>query len=275
MSNNKFLFISQEIAPYITSTQMADLGKALPVSVAGKKNEVRTFMPKLGTVNERRNQLHEVIRLSGINIPIDDADHPLIIKVASMQPSRIQVYFIDNDDYFLKSAEDSDPAGSNRDDNDERAMFFARGALETAKKLRWDTDIIQCTGWFTSLVPIYLKKVYSDGSSFKGSKVIYCIPPQENPSTIDPRFLEKMKLDGFSDRVLKPFQEMKENPAILHKMAIAFADGVVFATPEPDPELKEYAESLSKPVACIPFSEADITKYQEFYDSLSSNSNKK
>lgn len=254
---------------------MAELGKALPVSVAGKKNEVRTFMPKLGSINERRNQLHEVIRLSGINIPIDDTDHPLIIKVASMQPSRIQVYFIDNDDYFLKNANDSDPSGSNREDNDERAMFFARGALETAKKLRWDTDMIQCTGWFTALIPLYLKKAYSDNTSFKGTKVIYCIPPQDNPSVIDKEFLHKLKLDGFSDRVLKPFAELKEDPKILHKLAIAFSDGVIFSTPEPDEELKHYADSLSKPVAHIPFPDADINKYQEFFESLPSNNTKK
>lgn len=275
MTNNKFLFISQEIAPYISGTPMADLGRALPVSLAGKQNEVRTFMPKLGAVNERRNQLHEVIRLSGVNIPIDDNDHPLIIKVASMQPSRIQVYFIDNDDYFLKSEADADPAGSNRDDNDERLIFFARGVLETAKKLQWETDIIQCSGWFTALVPMYLKKVYRDGASFKGAKTVYCVAPGNYPSSVDSRFLEKLRADGFKETDLKHFSAMKDDPNIFHKMAINYSDAVVFATPEPDPELLEFANSKKLPVIHIPFGEADMAKYKEFYDSLSKSSSKK
>ena len=162
--------MSQEIAPYLPKGELSNLGRELPQAMQAAGYEVRTFMPKYGAVNERRNQLHEVIRLSGLNIPISDADHPLILKVASMQPSRIQVYFVDNDDYFLKSDDDSDDVGSNRDDNDERAIFFARGTMETVKKLRWEPDIIHCSGWVTSLVPMYLRRMYADDPSFADAR---------------------------------------------------------------------------------------------------------
>lgn len=248
MTNNRILFISQEINPYLPANPISSLGKALPVGMQGRGYEVRTFMPKFGNVNERRNQLHEVIRLSGMNIVINDNDHPLIIKVASLQPSRIQVYFIDNDDYFQKLASDIDSVGSNRPDNDERDIFFARGTLETAKKLRWDPKIIHCSGWITALIPMYLKRLYADDPSFKGAKVVYSILPGKIETPLEPNFFAKLKADGISSRDLKKFQDLAPDTNMFHRMAIDFSHAVIIQDPDIDPDLYDYIIQTGKPV---------------------------
>ena len=169
----KVLFVNQEIVPYVPETEMSRMGKLLPEKTQTDGFEIRTFMPKWGNINERRGQLHEVIRLSGMNLIINDADHPLIIKVASIPTSRIQVYFIDNDDYFMKrAAMTTDDAGNEYADNGERAIFFARGVLETVKKLRWTPDIIHCQGWMSAVLPLYVKTAYHDEPSFANTKVV-------------------------------------------------------------------------------------------------------
>ena len=174
---------------------MAILGRDLAQTTQDSGYEVRTFMPKYGSINERRNQLHEVIRLSGMNVIIDDADHPLIIKVATLQPSRMQVYFIDNDDYFHFSPDKRLETVSSPEDNDERQMFFVRGVIETVKKLRWDPALIFCTGWISALAPLYLKRIYQDDPSFANAKIIYDLRPENFEDTLDPRFAEKLKLN--------------------------------------------------------------------------------
>ena len=160
MEKKKILYISQEITPYLPESEMSEIGRYLPQGAQERGREIRTFMPRYGCVNERRNQLHEVIRLSGMNLVIKDTDHPLIIKVASIQAARMQVYFIDNEDYFQRKCALTDEEGKEFVDNDERAVFFARGVLETVIKLRWAPDIIHCHGWLTSLIPLYIKKYY-------------------------------------------------------------------------------------------------------------------
>ena len=162
MAKKKILFINQEITPYVPDTDLSLMGKALPQAIQEKGYEIRTFMPKWGTINERRGQLHEVIRLSGMNLIINDTDHPLIIKVASIVNTRVQVYFIDNDDYFTKRRMITDENGEDYADNGERAIFFARGVLETVKKLRWVPDVIHCQGWMSAVVPLYIKTAYHD-----------------------------------------------------------------------------------------------------------------
>lgn len=268
MTNNRILFINQEIAPYLTSSPNADLGKAIATGMQERGFEIRTFMPKFGSVNERRNQLHEVIRLSGVNIVIDDNDHPLIIKVASLQPSRIQVYFIDNDDYFQKLDDDENPVGSNRSDNDERAIFFARGTMETAKKLRWDPKIIQCSGWITALIPMYLKRVYGDELSFKGTKVVYSIMPGKVSAPIDDKIMSKLKDDGISSRDIKKFAGLPFDTDLLHRMAIDFSHAVIVEDPDVSPELLEYVKSTGKPFITREQLSAGIDAYAEFYNSL-------
>lgn len=268
MAKDRILFINQEITPYLSTTPVSALGKHLPVSMQEKGFEVRTFMPKFGAVNERRNQLHEVIRLSGINININDNDHPLVVKVASLQPARIQVYFIDNDDYFQKLASDVDPSGTNRTDNDERAIFFARGTLETAKKLRWDPKFVHTSGWITALLPLYLKRLYGDDLSFIGSKIIYAIQPAKDMAPLDPKFFAKLKAEGITQRDLKKYTGETLNINLLHKMAVDFSHGIIVNDPDIDPELMEYVKSTGKPILLAPDMELDAQKYLDFYNSL-------
>lgn len=268
MAKDRILFINQEITPYLSANPVSTLGKFLPVSMQEKGFEVRTFMPKFGSVNERRNQLHEVIRLSGINININDNDHPLVIKVASLQPSRIQVYFIDNDDYFQKMASDIDATGNNRPDNDERAIFFARGTMETAKKLRWDPKVIHVSGWISSLLPLYIKKLYADDPSFKNSKVVYAIQPAKDMAPIDPEIFDKLKVEGVSAKDLKKYTQEKSDVNMLHKIAVDFANAVIVNDPDIDPQLLEYVKASGKPVLMAEDMETDAQKYFDFYNSL-------
>ncbi len=265
--NNRILLINQEISPYVAGSQAA-FGKALAQGMQERGFEVRTFMPKFGSVNERRNQLHEVIRLSGVNIIIDDNDHPLIIKVASLQPSRIQVYFIDNDDFFLKEENDVDASGSNRSDNDERTIFFTRGTLETAKKLRWEPAVIHCAGWMSSLIPLYLKRIYNDDLSFKGAKVVYTVTPDTVSTSIDPRFLTKLKADGIPVRDIKKFSSLPFDTNLLHRLAIEYAHAVVFQSNDIDPELLEYVKASGKPYKIIENSDNASDEYAEFFKSI-------
>lgn len=236
MNDKRLLYVTQEVSPYIPGSEIATLSKDLLTKMHSKKHEVRAFMPKLGAVNERRNQLHEVIRLSGLNIPINDADHPLILKVASLQPSRIQVYFIDNDDYFQKEDSDEDAIGSNREDNDERAIFFARGSLETIKKLRWDPKIVHCTGWITALLPLYLRKQTADTPVLKKSKIVYTVVPTPISGKFDTEFLRKLNEDGIQKTEIKKYKDFESDPKVLHRIAIDHANAVIFHS-EPDPEL--------------------------------------
>ena len=168
----KILFINQEISPYVPESPLSVMGRDLPSKMQEEGLEIRTFMPKWGNINERRGQLHEVIRLSGMNLVIDYTDHPLIIKVASIPQTRLQVYFIDNDDYFLKRKMATDDNGEEYDDNGERAIFFARGVLETVKKLRWSPDVIHCQGWMAYIVPLFIKAAYNTEPAFAETKVV-------------------------------------------------------------------------------------------------------
>lgn len=268
MADHRIIYVSQEISPYLSESDNGKLCRALPQAIQGKKYEVRTFMPDFGDVNERRNQLHEVIRLSGLNIPINDADHPLEVKVASMQPSRIQVYFISNDDYFQKEASDVDAFGSNRADNDERMIFYAHGTMETAKKLQWEPDVMHVSGWMSSLIPMYLKRLYNGGPSFHRTKVIYSIMPENEIAPLDPDFFEKLRAEGIRKQDLKRFDEMALNKNLLHKIAIQWSDGVVFQGLEPDAELLAYAEEAGVPVLVVDGDDAHADEMDEFYKRL-------
>lgn len=248
MKNNKILFISQEINPYVSETPLSLLGKQIPVNMQERGFEVRTFMPKYGCINERRNQLHEVIRLSGMNIIIDDTDHPLIIKVATLQPSRMQVYFIDSDDYFNSSSGASAPleTASLPEENHERMIFFVRGVVETVKKLRWEPAIVQCIGWLTSLAPLFMKRMMADDPSFAGSKVVYTLRSEGFEGTLDPSFLSLLA-PGFSESDLEMLSDGPVTVNDLHRIAIAYADAIVQGDAEVDASLVELAMSTGKP----------------------------
>lgn len=268
MSNNKVLYISQEISPYLPATKMAELGKSIPQGIQDSKFEVRTFMPKYGCINERRNQLHEVIRLSGMNLIIDDTDHPLIIKVATLQPARMQIYFIDNEDYFQHHVATDLEIRQNPEDNDERIMFYVRGVVETVKKLRWVPEVVHCSGWISALAPIYLKKIYNEDPSFSGAKVAYAIFDETFDGTLDERFFEKMKMDGFLEEDLEIINNGPVDYITLNKLAIKYSDGIIQASPSINPELVEYAKSLGKPFMEYPGDENYIDAYAQFYKSL-------
>lgn len=266
MSDNRILFISQEIAPYLPAGKATDFARELAQNAHQHKFEVRTFMPKYGSVNERRNQLHEVIRLSGINIPIDDADHPLIIKVASLQPYRIQVYFIDNDDFFQKLASDEDAVGSNRPDNDERAIFYAEGTMETVKKLKWIPKAVVCTGWMSALNPVFLRNIYADDLTMRDAKVVYIITDEKVSGGIDPRFLDKLALDKLPKDVVDKYRELSTDTDMLHYMAIDNSDAVVIAT-----EISSALQKLidDKGIPSMRFNPGDdISTIYDFYTGL-------
>jgi len=266
MEKNRVLFVAQEITPYLPESHKGIIGRHLPQGIQERGKEIRTFMPRFGNINERRNQLHEVIRLSGMNLIIDDNDHPLIIKVASIQQARMQIYFIDNEDYFQRKATLRDKTGKFYEDNDERAIFFARGVLETVKKLGWAPDIIHCHGWFSSLVPIYVKKSYKDNPLFTDSKVVISLYDEEFNEDFDSGFTKKIKYDGIA---LKDLTYLKKpNYVNLLKMAIDFSDGVIYGDEKVHPELKSYVEKSEKPTLEFQDMENYIDKFSEFYDKI-------
>ncbi len=266
MESTKVLFISQEITPYLPESEMSLIGRHLPQGIQERGKEIRTFMPKFGNINERRNQLHEVIRLSGMNLIIDDTDHPLIIKVASIQAARMQVYFIDNEDYFQRKATVKDEDGKFFEDNDERIIFFARGVLETVRKLRWSPDIVHCHGWFTSLIPLYLKKSYSDDPLFADSKVIYSLYKDEFDKALHTNFKEKVKFEGISDKELKTLVDPSfEN---LNKLAIDHSDAIIQGSENINKKLETYIKTKNIPLLPYQDEENYIDEYSKFYDKL-------
>lgn len=267
MDVNKILYISQEIAPYLCDSPLSLFGRDLPQGIQEKGVEVRTFMPRYGIINERRNQLHEVIRLSGMNIAIDDADHPLIIKVATLQPSRMQVYFIDNDDYFLRHTSEGLETELMAADNDERSIFFVRGVVETVKKLRWEPSVIHCTGWITALTPLFLKRMYAEDPSFANTKTVYSLFNNSFDGKLDPRMAEKLRMDGFNDQDLADIQGEKADYNSLNKIAIDYADAIIESSDGVNSELIEYAKSSGKPF--MPYcGENNVQAYADFYSSL-------
>lgn len=261
------LYVTQEMFPYLPASEMADISRKLPQAIQEQGREIRTFMPKYGCINERRNQLHEVIRLSGMNLIIDDTDHQLIIKVASIQSARMQVYFIDNEDYFRRKAVLTDADGKEFADNGDRSIFFARGVLETVKKLRWTPDVIHCHGWFTSVLPAYVKKVYSEDPFFAQSKVVFSVYDNEFKTPLSSDISKKILLDGLSDADLKPLQGSADY-VNLSKFAIDYCDGVIQASKTVNPEVMKYALSTGKPVLDYVDEDNYVTAYNQFYDKV-------
>lgn len=268
MSNSKILYVCQEITPYLPETEMSLLCRTLSQALQEKGNDIRTFMPRYGVVNERRNQLHEVIRLSGMNLIIDDNDHQLIIKVASIPSARVQIYFIDNDDYFSRKATLLDEQQEYFEDNDERAIFFARGVLETVKKLRWQPNIVHCHGWFTSVVPIYLRNSFADDPLFKDVKIVVSLYDDMFSGSLHEKFKDKIKNEGVESNNLDSLTDPTyEN---LMKFVIDYADGIVIETENINKELDSYIRSTGKKV--LEYQDKTTTQYldnyQTFYDGL-------
>jgi starch synthase len=266
MTSKKILFISQEITPYLPESEVSTIGRMLPQGIQERGKEIRTFMPRFGCINERRNQLHEVIRLSGMNLIIDDTDHPLIIKVASIQAARMQVYFIDNDDFFSRKHTLSDENGAYFADNDERAIFFARGVIETVKKLQWSPDLIHCHGWFTSLIPLYIKRYYNDEPLFMDSQVVTSIYDEAFDKPLNKRLKDKLTWDGISMDDLEVIDDPDyEN---LMKLSINFSDGIVFGSKTINPNIEKYVKKSGLPYIDYQPAESYIDVYSEFYDKI-------
>ena len=273
MDAKKVLFIAQEITPYLPESEISTICRDLPQRIQEHGKEIRTFMPKYGCINERRNQLHEVIRLSGMNLIIDDTDHPLIIKVASIQSARMQVYFIDNEDFFQRKTTVCDEKGNEFEDNDERAIFYVRGVFETIKKLRWIPDIIHCHGWLTALAPLYLRRMYLDDPCFSKTKIVYSVYDHPFNSTLGNQLASKLKQDGATDRDLK----IIETPDFLSitKLAIQFSDAIIQGSRNIDPQTIEHIEKNRKLFLTYQSSDDYIDRYNDLYDLVISTKHKK
>lgn len=269
---NRILFISQEIYPYLAEeTPMRLLNRQLPEYFQSHGYETRTFMPKFGDINERRNQLHEVIRLSGMNLIISESDHPLLIKVASIQQARIQIYFIDNDDLFHRRKGVADANGEEYADNDDRVIFFARGSIETVKKLRWTPNIILCSGWMSALAPLYLKKAYNNEPFFANSKIVLMLDDQEYTKPFGTKFSEKLRIDGISNTDVRSIAGFPVGYEELMRLAVDYSDAVVYASPQVNQRVMNYAETKGKPI--LPYEECEdlneVCKRQwEFFQTL-------
>ena len=264
----RVLFVNSEIFPYLPESGIANIGRYLPQGIQERKKEVRSFVPRYGCINERKNQLHEVIRLSGMNIVINDVDRPLVIKVASTAARR-QVYFIDNEDYFHRKSVFCDAEGNFFADNDERAIFFARGVLETVKKQRWAPDVIHCHGWISHMLPLYLKKAYVDDPIFSNTKIVLSLY-DDTPKEFASDFKSKMLFAGVSEKDLEVFTE--PTGINLAKLAASYSDGIILGSEGVDEELVKFCKESGLPVLdCNAEKLGDgsyIEDYNSFYDQL-------
>ena len=266
MQQKRVLYVSQEIQPFLPETEISGTVRKVSQGIKEAGKEIRIFMPRFGCINERRHQLHEVIRLSGMNLIINDPDHPLIIKVASIQAAKMQVYFIDNEEYFKRKAVFGNDEEKFFADNDERSIFFCRGVVETVKKLGWIPDVIHCNGWMSGVLPLYLKKFYNDDPHFADAKVIYSVYNSDFKGSLDKGMVKKLKFDGFDDADLK----WLENPTWknVNKLGIQFADGVVRGSETIDGELEEFIQNAGKPSLEFYNEEERVAAYNEFYDQV-------
>lgn len=263
MKDKRILYVSSEVVPYLPETEISSMSFEAPRMVNKQGGQIRIFMPRFGNINERRHQLHEVIRLSGINLVINDLDMPLIIKVASIPKERIQVYFIDNEEYFKRKATLTDEDGKLFEDNDERAIFFAKGVIETVKKLNWAPDIIHVNGWLASLLPLYLKEFYKTEPLFTESKIVTSVYNQNFDGTLNKKMIEKVQFDGLNGDVLKPLEE--PNYINLMKIAIDHSDAIIKGSEDLPNELDEYINTLEKPTLGYFSVEEFAEPYTEFY----------
>ena len=265
MKDKRVLYVSSEVIPYLPETEISSMSFEVPRIVNNNNGQIRIFMPRYGNINERRHQLHEVIRLSGMNLTINDLDMPLIIKVASIPKERMQVYFIDNEDYFKRKATYADEDGNYFEDNDERAIFFAKGVIETVKKLNWSPDIIHVHGWLASFLPLYLQNYYENEPLFENSKIVTSVYNHGFNGTLQDNVMEKIKFDGIAEEQVALLKEPTyEN---MMKIAIDNSDAVIIGSEELPAELQKYIKGLEKPVLKFHKIEDIETAYLDFYQS--------
>ena len=267
MGKKKILFASQEINPYLPETHMSNVGLNLPKHSIEQGNETRVFLPKFGVIKEKANNLHEVIRLSGMNLIIDDFDHQLIIKVASIQSARLQIYFIDNDEYFPKKVMFHDEKGTFLPNTEERMMFYCKGVIETVKKLGWSPEIIHCQGWFSSLIPMYIKKIFNEDPLFKDTKVIYNVFDTEYKGSINPVIVDKLL---YENNLEKSDLDLLRNPTFenLSKFAISYSDAIIQGSKNINKNVLDYMKKSELPFMEYPGEENYEDQYNNFFDSL-------
>jgi starch synthase len=266
LKRTKVLTISQSISPFMDiPEEMAKVSRFLPQGILDRGSEIRVFMPKFGCINERRHQLHEVIRLSGMNLIINDTDHALLIKVASVPSARMQVYFIDNEEFFKRKADTHDPDGVFYPDNDERALFFGRGVLETVRKLGWIPDIIHCHGWMTGLVPLYIRHYYADDPHFEHAKLVMSVYDQK-PEPLDKDIAKKLTMEGFDKGLLKGLT--KPTTDDLYKFSMGFCDAVVKGSSKLSKGLDAAIKAEGKPTLAYSSGTELIEAHTEFYSTV-------
>ena len=266
MEKSKILYVTQEINPFLIQSELSEIVRTLSQGVHEQDKEIRIFMPRFGVINERRHQLHEVIRLSGLNLVINDLDMPLIIKVASIPKERIQVYFIDNEEYFKRKATYIDSEGKLFRDNDERAIFFAKGVFETIKRLNWPPDIIHIHGWIASLLPLYFKNIYKDEPIFQKSKIVTSLYGNEFEKSLNKKMIDKILFDGFDKKSVKHINSPSyEN---LMKIAIDSSDAIIKGSENIAPEIKTYLKNFKNPILEYEPIDSFSESYVEFYNKI-------
>jgi len=265
MEDKRILFVSSEVVPYLAENEVSLMSYDVPKMINDLGGQIRIFMPRYGNINERRHQLHEVIRLSGMNLVVNDLDMPLIIKVASIPKERIQVYFIDNDEYFKRKATFADEEGVLYPDNDERAIFFAKGVVETVKKLNWVPDIIHVHGWLAGMLPVYMKHYYKNEALFAETRIVTSVYGKSFEESLSADMIEKVKFDGIPESDISDLaQPTYEN---LLKTTIKHSDAVIIASDEVPPSLTKYIEASGKPFLPFAPKERFAEAYTDFYKS--------
>lgn len=268
--STRILYVASEINPFLQTSEVADFVRMLPQAMQEKGMEIRILIPRFGLINERKNRLHEVVRLSGINIAVGDDEKPLIIKVASIPNAKLQVYFIDNEDYFQRKSVFFDKENNFHADNDERAIFFCKGVLETVKKLGWSPDIVHCNDWMTSLIPFYLKTTFKDDPIFKNSKCIFSVHDNRFDHKFDGNLVDKAKFEEMDTELLQHLVSADYDGFI--KMGAKYADGLILPNNFKDvtftlDDLLKDNTSLKKH-GKIDATDDNIESYFEFYNEL-------
>jgi starch synthase len=264
MEDKRILYVSSEVVPYLAENEVSLTSYDVPKMVNDQGGQIRIFMPRYGNINERRHQLHEVIRLSGMNLVVNNMDMPLIIKVASIPKERIQVYFIDNDEYFKRKATFTDEDGVLFPDNDERAIFFAKGVIETVKKLNWVPDIIHVHGWMAAMLPVYMKHYYKDEALFAQTKIVTSVYAQSFEGNLNPEMINKVVFDNIPKEAIAELETPSYENIL--KSAIMHSDGVIIASENLSSSLTNFIESSKKPF--LPFAPKDkmAELYSDFYN---------
>ncbi|MBE9487608.1 MAG: glycogen/starch synthase [Bacteroidetes bacterium] len=266
MSKTHILYVCQKMSPYLPEDRESLICRNLPQEIQKTNKEIRTFIPRFGCINERRNQLHEVIRLSGMNIVINDCDHQLIIKVASIPSARMQVYFIDNEDYYQRKKTLCDENNEMFKDNDERSIFYARGVIETVTKLQWSPDIVHCHDWFTAIIAMYVKDLYKDEPLFENSKVILSLYGNDFEGNLDSEIRSKVESEGGNPKNL----ELLDNPSYknLILFTMQYVDGIIVTSDKVDKDIINYAKENNIDILEAYDEEVNTEEYSTFYDKI-------